>query len=179
MPLWRRRHQPQHQSTPAHTRVHPGTGVYGPRVGGGERTPAPQQPIPAPSPDEPIGVRPRWQVERLKGTAATYCEEYRQEPYKADGSRWDAEWPRGIVEAAQWALGELEAAPISGTRTGLGVIPDVDVMEEEDDRAEWALRHPREAGYSSSYSNGVQHTMMWIVGDTDDSPIGFGDEIRL
>jgi hypothetical protein len=76
-------------------------------------------------------------------------------------------------------LGELEAAPITGTRTGLGVLPGVDLMEEEDDRAEWALRHPREVGYSSSYSNGVQHCLMWITGDTDDSPIGFGDETRV
>lgn len=160
MPLRRRRNQ-QQPSGPAYN------------VPPAATSPVTTTRPPVPSPDQPIGVRPRWQVQRLKATAHEWRDMAESDPA---GDRQDEGiWLRGVIAAASWALGELEAAPISGARTGLGVIPDVDLMEDEDDKAEWALRHPREAGYSYSYANGVQHCLMWITGDTDDSPIGFDD----
>jgi hypothetical protein len=155
VPLWRRHQQADVSEAPP-------------------SAPQPATPAASPqhSPNEPIGTRQRWQVERLRDQAAHEYTEALKDP-----QFWGktVDWKRGITDAGRWALGELESAPISGTYTGLGVVPDIDLMETEDDKAEWALRHPSEVGHSSSYANGVQHTMMWIVGDTETSPIGFDD----
>jgi hypothetical protein len=158
MPDWWRRRQ-----SPA------APGTITPR----QHHPAPRPPAPGPPPPPAIiGERPRWQIERLRNQAAQEHAEYRQDP---DYWGTSIDWVRGIADAASWALGELEMAPISRTPTGRGVVPDADLIEVEDDKAEWALRHPREAGTTYSYANGVQHTLMWIGGDTDDCPIGFDD----
>lgn len=119
-----------------------------------------------------VGARPSHMVERLRDEADRRQAWARQDPIDR---RHTAEWTRGIADAARWALGELDSAPITGTFTGRGVCPDVPTMRAEDDKADAALRRPLEAGVSSStYANGVQHTLMWITGDTDDSPIGLG-----
>jgi hypothetical protein len=117
-----------------------------------------------------IGARPRHLVERLRDLAD-------QERASAlQHSRWqgEPEWKRGIGDAARWALGELENAPVTRTLTGRDVCPDVLTMRAEDHKADAAIRHPSAAGVSSTYANGVQHTLMWIIGDTEESPIGLG-----
>ena len=117
-----------------------------------------------------IGARPRHLVERLKDEAERdYAQELRK-PLSYPGP----EWTRGIADAARWALGELDRAPVSGTFTGRGVRPDVRAMRAEDYRADDAVRRPAPSGVSGVYANGVQHTLMWITGDTDESPIGLG-----
>jgi hypothetical protein len=163
MPDWWRRQRPTAR-TP---------GIITPR----QHHPVPRPPTPAqPAPSTAlIGGRHRWQVERLREEARRWSADIQRDPFTADGGRRDDEWERGIIDAASWALGELERAPISRTLTGKGVVPDADLIEDEDDKADWALRHPREAGTTSAYANGVQHTLMWVGGDTDEPPIGFDD----
>jgi hypothetical protein len=107
-------------------------------------------------------------VERLRDEADRDRARELQKPSGYPGP----EWTRGIGDAARWALGELENAPVTQTFTGRGVCPDVRTMRAEDHKADAAIRRPSEAEVSSTYANGVQHALMWITGDTEESPIG-------
>jgi hypothetical protein len=117
-----------------------------------------------------IGARARHLVERLRDEADRDRARELQKPSGYPGP----EWTRGIADAARWALGELENAPVTRTFTGRGVCPDVPTMRAEDHKADAAIRRPSEVGVSSTYANGVQHALMWITGDTEESPIGLG-----
>lgn len=115
--------------------------------------PAPhQQPV-------SIGARARHEVERQRDLAAAELARAAREGRSTHDTRWD----QGIYDAARWALGELDTAPISGTYTA--GIPDATALRAEDDAAFRAIRNS-----SYTYEVAVQHTLMWVRGLTSDSP---------
>jgi hypothetical protein len=138
-----------------------------------ENGPAPTPPqaaaVQAPPSAAPqiIGTRSRQEVERLRDLVSADLAE---DEAAGREVRWeDTEWCRGIVAAAQWVLAEGEWAPVTGAYTPGG--PDTAALRAEDYAADdVACRRRNIPGISSSFANGVQHTVMWVRGDTDERP---------
>jgi hypothetical protein len=138
-----------------------------------ENGPAPT-PVPASAMQAPpravaqtIGARRRQDVSRLCDVVTDACQRHEQEPEKWGSS--SLEFVRGIVAALTWVLGRSEWAPVTGAYTPGG--PDTAALRAEDYAADdAACRRRNIPGISPSFANGVQHTVMWVRGDTDDPP---------
>lgn len=74
----------------------------------------------------------------------------------------------GSLDTLNWVLGERRAAPVSGPCAAAASGADV---EHEEERAHEARGHPRLSGVSPEYAAGVEQTLRWLEGKTDDPPL--------
>lgn len=79
---------------------------------------------------------------------------------------WDRE--RSIILAIAWALGSATEPPLETVTNG--VVPTEQELRTEYRNAEYAIYHQRSTGIAYSYAAGVEHTLLWLLGDTDDPP---------
>jgi hypothetical protein len=148
------------QSSQEHQTTEPGAPTY--PQSSGVSSPHPRAPG---QPAVTIGARSRQEIEHLRDLV-------RADLGKGDrtGRRWDRDelqWRQGIVDAALWALGDSSFAPVTG-QTGE---PDDAALRDEDFAADDIACGRRSIpGITPAYANGVQHTVMWVRGETQDSP---------
>jgi hypothetical protein len=120
-----------------------------------------------PSAPQSVGARSRQELSRLYDAVTDACQRYEQEPEWWGFSSLES--VRGIAAALAWVLGRSEWAPVTGEYTPGG--PDAAALRAEDYTADdAACRRRNVPGISPSFANGVQHTVMWVRGDTDDPP---------
>jgi hypothetical protein len=105
-----------------------------------------------------VGSRPAALVRALLASA-------RAEQIRYPGRPRTVAWAGAVRDAAAWALGRASTAPISG-RVSRGR-PTAAALAAEDDAAEAAIH---QAG-RHEYAAAIQHTLMWIRGQTDDAPV--------
>lgn len=77
---------------------------------------------------------------------------------------------RGIAAALRWAIGEGGPGPVTGKPT-MGPAPTWVEVAVEIDAAEDVIYREREDRRSTDWMVGVEHALMWAIGDTDQAPM--------
>lgn len=110
-----------------------------------------------------IGARSAALVRALRDTAEAEVTRH------AAAHPGTAAWARAVRDAAAWAAGEVPVAPITGVAaTGQ---PDRAALRAEDDAAHDAIYRPGASTVPRDYAVAVQHTLMWITGETQQAPL--------
>jgi hypothetical protein len=78
---------------------------------------------------------------------------------------------QGILAAIAWALGERGPAPWT-ERVPVGDRPTWTEIAAEITATEDNLARGPAARHRPNYAVGIEHTLMWLLGDTEDPPIG-------
>lgn len=81
-------------------------------------------------------------------------------------------WPHldAIVLAIAWAVDGEGSAPLTGQGI-VGARPTWVEIAEEIDAAEDVLYGKREDRRGQGYAVGVEHALMWLIDDTDETPV--------
>lgn len=78
-------------------------------------------------------------------------------------------YPRGIIDAVNWATGKRREAPITGDLSE-GEAPQTVEIEREERAALEVLEGRRDSIHPRDYVTGVEATLMWLRAGCDDPP---------
>jgi hypothetical protein len=103
--------------------------------------------------------------EELKNCAAVVVDELDQDFYSADSKARFS----GILATLQWVAGEAVPSPIDQRP---GVTPSAQAVEDELSSAYEVIyrRRPPSKVLNSSYAGGVEATLLWALGRSDEPP---------
>lgn len=83
-----------------------------------------------------------------------------------DMDRWDRR--RSIIQAIAWALGNATESPLGSVTAA--IVPTESELRSEYRQAEHAIYHQRSTGIPYSRAAGIEHTLLWLLGESDESP---------
>ncbi|RZU33411.1 hypothetical protein [Blastococcus saxobsidens] len=103
--------------------------------------------------------------EELRNCAAVVADELSQDFYSADAKARFS----GILATLQWVAGEVVPSPIDQRP---GVTPSSQAVEDELANAYDVIyrRRPPSKVVNGSYAGGVEATLLWALGRSDEPP---------